>query len=284
MPASQDEHMKDAAVLSRAVENVFRRLIRFLVGRISLVKLQEMMRYIYVEEAENKLQTEKPERNTSLTQLALLCGLDTRTLIKIRNSAGYRRPFHTKSSFLKEFNPGAAIIDVWASKAPFVDPESGLPRDLTVSGERESFEALFHEAIRSRGVTPQSLLDRLIECGSVVANEENGRVKLVRRSYLPSQSGDQLGSIEMGFSAIGNLIETVVHNVESLVTGEDRLYQRGAWTYRLSPRNKDALRDELRKLLSDTDDRAREIISGFEEDNSQADSLTAGVSLFYFEE
>ena len=48
MPAEQNQLYQEAAILTRAVENVFRKLIRFLVGRISLVRLQEMIRYIYV--------------------------------------------------------------------------------------------------------------------------------------------------------------------------------------------------------------------------------------------
>ena len=43
MPTVDDERLQEADLLARAVENVFRKLIRFLVGRISLVKLQEMI-------------------------------------------------------------------------------------------------------------------------------------------------------------------------------------------------------------------------------------------------
>ena len=60
MPSSQDENLQDAAILTRDVENVFRKLIRFLVGRISLVKLLEMIRFIYVEEAEDNIRAENP--------------------------------------------------------------------------------------------------------------------------------------------------------------------------------------------------------------------------------
>ena len=72
MPPSTDEHLQDAAILTRAVENVLRKLIRFLIGRISLVKLQEMIRFIYVEKAERKLKKERPDRNIPLTRLAIL--------------------------------------------------------------------------------------------------------------------------------------------------------------------------------------------------------------------
>ena len=68
MPPAKVEHLQDVAILTRAVENVFRKLVRFLVGRISLVKLQEMIRFIYVEESETKLRQERPNKDIPLTK------------------------------------------------------------------------------------------------------------------------------------------------------------------------------------------------------------------------
>ena len=42
----------DVAILMLAVENVFKKLIRLLVGKISLKTLQEMVQVIFVEKAE----------------------------------------------------------------------------------------------------------------------------------------------------------------------------------------------------------------------------------------
>ena len=284
MPPVQNEHLQDAAILTRAVENLFRKLIRFLIGRISLVKLQEMIRYIFIEEAENKLKKENPSKNISLTKLALLSGIDTRTLTKVRNSEGYRQPLYRESKFLREFTPGAAILDFWSSRQPFVEPRTGKPRVLKISGKDPSFETLFAGCIRGRGVTARSLLQRLAESGAVKIDHEQETVKLLKKSYLPSSSSDQQGSIQMGFSAIGNMLDTVIHNVESPDTGADRLYQQGAWTYRLSPDNREAARQDLRELLTDTDAKARKIISQYEDKNTNPEQITSGISLFYFEE
>ena len=89
-------------------------MIRFLVGRITLVKLQEMIRFIYVEETEKKLRAERPGRNVPLTQLALNTGLDTRTLTRVRErlqegESRYRR------QFLAELTPESAVVEAWAS-------------------------------------------------------------------------------------------------------------------------------------------------------------------------
>jgi hypothetical protein len=283
MSTTIDIRHQEAAVLSKAVENVCRKLIRFLIGRISLVKLQEIIRYIFIEEIENKLHRENPTKNIPLTQLALLSGLDTRTLTKVRNSEQYRQPLYSESTFLDEFTPGASILDTWCSKVPYVDEESGEPNELDISGETKSFESLFNESTKSRGITYKSLMNRLIDSGSVELLEEKGKVKLITKTYIPSDSKDNLGSIEMGFSAIGNMIDTVAKNIDSR-EDEERLYQRGTWTLRLSKENQHELRSELKALLKETDVKARKIIESKEDKYSSPEQITAGISLFYFEE
>jgi len=80
------------------------------------------------------------------------------------------------------------------------------------------------------------------------------------------------------------MLDTVIHNVESLDTGADRLYQQGAWTYRLSPCNQEQIRNSLRQLLAETDKKARKIFTKYEDKNAASEQITSGVSLFYFEE
>ena len=162
MPNSQNQHLQDAVTLTRAVENVFRKLIRFLVGRISLVKLQEMIRNVYIEESEITLRRDRPNKDVALTRLALLTGLDTRTLAKIRNSDQYRKPLHKESRFIKAMTPESCVLDVWISSTVFLDPASGNPKKLMLKGQGASFEKLVKEAVTSRGVTVQSILARLI--------------------------------------------------------------------------------------------------------------------------
>lgn len=284
MRKSVDSRHQESAVLTRGVENVCRKLIRFLIGRISLVKLQEIIKFIYIEEIENKLQKENPTKNIPLTQFALLSGVDTRTLTKVRNSKKYRQPLHQESNFLEEITPGASILDTWCSKPPYVDESSGLPKTLTVSGGPESFEALFNESTKSRGITYKSLLKRLAESGSLSLNKDSNKVTLMTNSYLPADSNDDLGAIEMGFSALGNMVDTITHNIRSLEFGNDRFYQRGAWTYRLNVKNSNKLKNQLKKLLEETDSKARVLIEKEEENFASSDQITAGISLFYFEE
>lgn len=279
-----DQRHQEAVTLTKAVEVVCRKLIRFLIGRMSLVKLQEIVRLIFVEEIEKKLRAEKPSKNVSLSQLALLSGLDTRTLTKIRNSKEYRQPLYNEANFLEEFTPGASILDTWCSKSPYVDEKTGKPKALSISDGVDSFEALFKECATSRGITYKSLMKRLLESQSIELDPETQKLRLKKSSYLPTDSDDYLGAIDMGFSALGNMIDTVTRNLRSFESGEDRFYQRGVWTLRLSDSRKYELRKALAELLESTDNQARDILEDHEDKFSNNDQITAGISLFYFEE
>ena len=115
-------------------------------------------------------------------------------------------------------------------------------------------------------------------------NKDSNQVTLMTNSYLPAGSNDDLGAIEMGFSALGNMVDTITYNIRSLESGNDRLYQRGAWTYRLNVKNRNNLKNQLKKLLEETDAKARVLIKKQEENFASSDQITAGISLFYFEE
>jgi hypothetical protein len=246
--------------------------------------MQEIIKYVYIEETEAKLKKENPHKNIPLAQIALLSGLDTRTLTKIRNDSKFHHPLHKESEFLDEITPGASILDTWGSKSPYVCSDSGMPKPIAVSGSTMSFESLFRESTKSRGITYKSLLKRLIQSGAVSYDDQTKLLTLVTSTYLPKDSDDYLGAIEMGFSALGNLIDTISHNLNSIESGKDRYYQRGAWTYRMSDEKSQTLRKELNSLLNETDANARKIIGRFEDKFESPKQFTAGVSLFYFEE
>lgn len=284
MSKSVDARHQESAVLTQGVEHIFRKLIRFLIGRMSLVKLQEIVKFIYVEEVESRLKRENPKKNVPLSQFALLSGLDTRTLTKIRNDQKYQHPLYEEINFLDEITPGASILDTWCSTPPFVDASTGEPEILNISGEGRSFEALFKAVTSSRGVTYKSLLKRLAKSGAVEVNDELKTVALLRNTYLPTKSDDRMGAIEMGFSALGNMLDTVTRNINAIENGEERFFQRGTWTYRLDPNKAPQVRAELRDLLAHTELKARGTLKSHEDSFQNLEQITAGVSLFYFED
>jgi len=274
----------DVAILTRAVENVFRKLIRLLIGKMSLKKLQEMIQVIFVEEAEAKLRRETPGKNVPLSTLAVVTGFDTRTLTRIKGKESYLKPFHEEKRFLSEITPECSVLDVWESSSKYRNSKSGKPRVLAIRGSKGSFESLISDSNSTRGVTVTSFLQRLEASKSIVVDKANNTVQMIDKRYTPFESEDQTENVKIGMAAVGNLVDTIAYNLKASTQGREPFYQRGCWTHRLNKNESEKLRTLVKKFLFKTDERARKIMKPFEQDTVSNDQVTAGISLFYFEE
>jgi hypothetical protein len=279
MPMTRDDRLDEAAILTRAVETVFRKLIRFLVGRISLVRLQEMIRYIYVEEAEKNLRSENPGKNVPLTKLALVTGLDTRTLVQVRkrlevDGRKYRQ------QFLAELTPESAIVEAWVEQSR--DPDSDSSSVLSYGSDKTAFEQLVKSTIPGRGITTQSIIERLVATRSIVQDKENRTLRLLVERFSPYLSDDEPNIVNAALSAISNLTSTIEHNMES--TQEEKFFQQQSWTFRLSPDDLETFRRVVRKSLEQCKTMAETSMAPWEREEYGDEMITAGVGLYYFEE
>ncbi len=281
---SETSPLYDSAVLTRAVESVFRKLICMLIGRMSLRKLQEMIQVIFVEEAEKKLSKETPGKNAALTTLAVIAGYDTRKIVRIKSSDNYQKSFYKKERFLSSITPECSVLDVWESNPQYRDSLTGKPKVLKITGPAPSFESLIGKSVAARGVTVTSFLQRLQASHSVVVDKERNEVRMIDKRYTPSQSKDKSESVKVGMAVVGNLVDTIAHNLDASSSGEQLFYQQGCWTNRLRKTDSSKLRLLIRSFLQDSDERARKIIGPFEQAEAEADQVTAGISMFYFEE
>ena len=274
----------DVAILTLAVENVFRKLIRLLIGKISLKKLQEMVQVIFVEEAEANLRQERPGKNVPLSTLAVITGIDTRTLTRIKSKDNYLKPFHEEKRFLSEITPECSVLDVWESSETYTEPTTGKPRVLVINGSKPSFESLISDSNSTRGVTVKSFLQRLEASNSIVVDKANNSVRMIDKRYTPFGSEAHTENAKIGMAAVGNLVDTIGHNLNAPTENGESFYQRGCWTNRLDVNDSEKLRELIKKFLSDIDEKARKIIKPFEQATVSHEQVTAGVSLFYFEE
>ena len=284
MAVPGEQILPDVAILTRAVENVFRKLIRLLIGKMSLKKLQEMIQGIFVEEAEAKLRAERPGKNVPLSTLAVVTGFDTRTLTRIKSKESYLKPFHEEKRFLSEITPECSVLDVWESSSKYRDSKSGKPKILQIKGSDVSFETLISDSNSTRGVTVTSFLHRLEASKSIVVDRANNRVRMIDKRYTPFESVDQTENARIGMAAVGNLVDTINHNLNAPTQGRESFYQQGCWTNRLDQADSEKLRKIVKNFLSKTDEKARKVIKPFEQDVVENSQVTAGVSMFYFEE
>lgn len=284
MATSVKEDLGDVAILTLAVESVFRKLIRLLIGKISLKKLQEMIQVIFVEEAATILQKEKPGKNVALSALAVVSGIDTRTLTRIRAKENYLHPFHEEKRFLREITPECSVLDVWESSEDYMDPKTGKPMTLSINGPKPSFESLVSDSNSTRGVTVKSFLQRLEASNSIVLDKSSNSVRMIDKRYTPFGSEAQTENARIGMAAVGNLVETVTHNLAAPSKNEESFYQRGCWTNRMDKNDLEKFRELVKNFLEKTDEKARKLMKPFEQSLVDHDQVTAGISLFYFEE
>lgn len=280
MPGTSAKHLQEAAILTRAVETVFRKLIRFLVGRMSLVRLQEMIRYIYVEEAEKDLRMQNPGKNVPLTRLGLVTGLDTRTLVQVRKMLEQDEQQY-RQQFLAELTPESAIVEAWAELVR-QSSDKRLARVLDYGHEDSAFEALVRATIPTRGITVSSIIRRLVDTNSIEQNQERQTLKLLVDHYSPYLSDDEPNIVNAAFSAISNLISTIEHNVGA--AAEEKLFQRQKWTFRLDPADQLRFRQAMREMLEAFEERADRAIGPWESRRYGKNQITAGVGFYYFEE
>lgn len=276
--------LRDVAILTRAVEKVFRKLVCLLLGRMSLKKLQEILQSIFVEESEAKLRREHPGKSVSLSKLAVLTGIDTRTISKIKAEETYLKPFYSAERFLRQITPECSLLDVWESHVNYVDAATGKPKILKTKGAEHSFETLVYEAVSTRGVTAKSFLQRLQSSKTIIVDEEKNEVRMIENAYTPFDNKDQIATVSVGLAAVGNLVETIIHNVNAPSREEASFYQRGCWTHRLRKTDAEKLRVVVTRFLKEQDQKARDVLRQFEQTSFEHDQISAGISLFYFEE
>ena len=280
----EPQQLTGGAVLVRSLEHVLRKLIRLLVGRLSLIRLTEMIRTIYIQEAEARHTNEFPGKKVSLSQLSLLTGIDTRTLSKLKNSESYAQPVHENHTFLKEMTPETRILSVWMSDPRFFDYDMGRPMVLGLDPGKRSIHELVSRAIGSRGLTIQSIIQRLVSAGSIEVDQEARQVSLLTDTYYPFLTDDEAGMLDVGFSTAASLFSTVNTNLNRTHVGREKLFQRSSFTHQLSPKRQEEFRQVLHDFLEQSDIECKSIMAEVEDNVPLPGQITAGVSMFYFEE
>jgi len=283
MGSASEPAKRDIAILTRVVESVFRTLIRMLIGKMSLKKLQEMIQIIFVEEAEAILKEEAPGKNVALGDIALQTGLDTRAIKKVRKYIAVNNSISQDDEFLDGFMPLFKVFDLWMNDARFFDAKSGKSKRLKIEGEGATFTELVRLSIQSRGLTARAVLRRLKEIDVVEVDSVSGTVVLKQEDNV-FISKDDLDLLDVGFTAIGNLANTIDHNILNNMNDDAKYFQRGSWDYQFDPEKMDHIRKVIHRYLRRADKKSRELILSLAESESQKDQMTAGISMFYFEE
>ncbi|MGD2130195.1 MAG: DUF6502 family protein [Lysobacterales bacterium] len=261
----QDETKSITYFLSR----VFRKVVRLVIGTVSLPALTDILKGIYVEEAERKLMREgsKPTKSA----IALMTGLDTRVVSALLDQ-NLDNTIQNQS-----VNPENALIDMWSSDPFFQDPDTGKPANLPIAGRGRTFQGLVLKSI-GRNITVKTVMDRLLAWGAIQVNHGDiDSVELISQTYLPL-SDDRVKHTEIGLLEASRILSAVIRNMSS--DTETRVPQQGRWTYRLNAKDYKIFRTKVRQLLEKQIKEGEALLEEFEEAAKQPGQMTVGIGWY----
>lgn len=259
----------DAQSIAEVLPLLLRRVVRLIVGTISFPALVDMLRAIYVEEGQKKL--ERSGSRPTKSALALITGLDTRVVTSVlqKNCDASLEP--------TQVSPEFTLMDMWNSDPFFHDPETGKPAILPVEGKGRTFQALVLKAI-GRNVTVKTVLDRLQKSQTIrILDGITPQVELISLEYTPISS-DYAKLTDITILEASRVMAAGIHNMNSV--SEERVPQQGRWTYRLAPQNYRQFRREARELLQKQIKEGEQLLEKFEESSKQPGQLTVGIGWY----
>jgi len=259
----------DSASLTNAVGLVLRRIVRLMVGTVSFPALIEILKTLYVEEAEKKIKRigSKPTRSA----LALLTGLDTRVVSIVINN-NYDIVLEPKNICAEN-----ALLDMWANDPFFLDEETNEPLVLPIEGRGRTFQGLVLRSI-GRNITIKTVLDRLLSSGNIrTISDGIEQVEMLSLFYSPI-TNDRAKMTDIAFIESSRVLSAAIHNMSSEI--DSRVPQQGRWTYRLSPKRYKEFRNEARLLLQSQIKEGEALLEKFEEPQKQPGQLTVGIGWY----
>jgi hypothetical protein len=275
--------LSEVTVLIQAVEGVFRKLIRLLIGRISLKKLQQLIQVIFIEEVEARLKKEAPKKSPTLADTVLLTGMDIRTIKKTKKQIAFGKPIYHEPAFLNSFMPMFKVLDLWLNNEEFFETGSGKPKTLSIQGDGPTFSRLVNLAIPYRGLSANQILRKLEQFDAVSINDKEGTVTLVQQDnvFISKEFSESLNT---GFAAIENLVETVGHNLECLSDQNEKFFQEECRNYQFDSESLDQGRETIDNYLKQANKDSEKLLASLANSESQNGQVTVGIGMFYFEE
>jgi len=259
----------DSKSIAFFLSRVFSRIVRLVIGSVSLPALVDILKAIYVKEAEEKLLREgsKPTKSA----LALITGLDTRVVTQVLEQ-NLESTIHNQN-----VNPENALIDMWSGDPYFQDPNTGKAAALPIAGRGKTFQGLVLRSI-GRNITVKTVLDRLLSSGSVKVNRgEVETVELISQIFLPL-TDRRVRLTELALLEASRILGAVVHNMNS--KPEFRVPQQGRWTYRLANERINEFRQRARELLDKQIIEGERLLEEFEEPKKHAGQVTVGIGWY----
>ena len=270
--ASQAQQHDQGARLASAIERVLRPFIRLIVGRVSCGFLVQQIKTIYIEEARGWIEKNDQHGRVTKSKLAMLTGLDTRTISSIESDSSESDRFR-----IADLCPEAGVLEKWNSSTPFID-EDGEPKALPIFGKTVAFQALVTSVV-GRNVTCQTVLERLVDSGNVQIVGDDF-VQMINPYYQPIKASDET-IIEAGSWSINHLIGTVNHNL-IVPKKSERLLQQDRYSSRIPAHLVADARAEIREVVEKQIEEVEKVLEKYESSEPQDGQRVFGIGWFSF--
>lgn len=208
----------DASALMRAALRLCLGLARILVGRLPWNTLVDTLKQAYVQEARRQLERDTGQRRVTRSALSAVTGIDARQIAALEKSSEQLKRSSNVDAFV-------TTIEQWAIDPQWHDTK-GNPSELPIYGSGATFQTLVRHAA-GNNVTPQTVLQRLLEHGNVEYVEDGKAVRLVNRYYMPVR-WNEMNVLETGSLSHIRLSATLDHNARA-TRKEDLLLQQDRW-------------------------------------------------------
>jgi hypothetical protein len=270
-----DASNKLSSVLATAVLRLLEPLVRVLLRNgMSFNAFSDLARRAYVESAMREFGI--PGKKQTVSRVSVLTGLSRKDVQRILGAQGIADSGEAR----ERYNRAARVIAGWVRDQEFADA-AGEPAALAPDGPGASFGQLVKRY--SGDVPARAVLDELLRVGAV-QRQDDGRIRLLSRAYVPSAS--DLDMLDILGADVADLIATIDHNL--CHGGADPRFQRkvmydnvprdAAAAFRaLSAQQAQALLEAMDQWLAPRDRDVNPSVQG-------AERVRVGVGIYYFEE
>ena len=191
--SEQDDISKKDNLIIRAITNVMRPLVKFLIARgVTFPMFADILKHIYVEVAAKDYKL-SPGKDVTDSRITLLTKVHRKDVRRIRTEqAGFDVPQEGVEVSSKKASLGAQIVAKWLADGYYID-ENGEPLMLYKLASKANGAANFEHLVESINIDirPRVALDDMIAQKMVVEHSDD-RISLNKTAFIPEENFEEL--------------------------------------------------------------------------------------------
>ncbi len=222
------------SAIIKALTRLLRPLVRFLISfGVTYPSVINLLKRIYVEEAENAFRVERKRQTDS--RISLITGVHRKDIKRLRggNTEAAQVPLPVSI--------GAQMVAIWMGDPAYLNAAgkpTPLPRLMPKEGG-PSFEGLVESV--SKDVRPRTVLDEWVRL-EIVTVDEDGVIYLNIDAFVPKKDLNQLA-----YYFGRNVQDHIAASVQNIQGKGTRFPERSVYYDKLTPESVETLRDYARE-------------------------------------